>query len=189
MTDLTPLFEALGEVDASQREKRGILEALANRYSEGDIVDTPDGVGVVSGVWNSSWEDDGETIEASDRSPAYTVALVDGGFGHYKASDLQADDLPETDVENPEEDLEAMMDVAAATYTAEWEALDWSNPPSWRRSDTPARVIALQAWADMNGQFDCGGACCMGDLRDAELCASLKDFVLGTTSWRSWGPD
>jgi len=173
------------ETEAAWQDIMGV-ESLQTRYEEGDIVATPDGDGVVSGVWEASWEDDGETIEASEDSPAYTVALVDGGFGHFKASDLSETDL-ETDVEEPISDLEALIDVQTAT--GNYEALDWTNPPSWRESETPARVIALKAWADMNGQFDCGGACCMGDLKDAELCASLKDYVLGTEQWRGWGPD
>jgi hypothetical protein len=184
-TSELPKAIQMSDIEMAMQIDDGI-ESLQTRYKEGDIVATPDGDGVVSGVWEASWEDDGETIEASEDSPAYTVALVDGGFGHFKASDLSETDL-ETDVEEPISDLEALIDVQTAT--GNYEALDWTNPPSWRESETPARVIALKAWADMNGQFDCGGACCMGDLKDAELCASLKDYVLGTEQWRGWGPD
>lgn len=235
LTDVAQLPKSVNEVediDPEQTENPDAMQEFldvmdadvetdtyANQYSEGDIVDTPRGVGVVSGVWTESWEDDGETIEASDDSPAYTVALEDGGFEHYKASDLSEGEL-DVDVDDPVEDLDAMADIVSATTEnaaitvlqesylsgdltiAEYETavadvlnkdsydtLDWTNPESWRESETPARVIALKAWADMNGQFDCGGACCMGDLRDAELCASLKDYVLGTEAWRGWGPD
>lgn len=180
--------DAMGEfLDAMGHDPE--IDTLENRYSEGDIVNTPRGTGVVSGVWTESWEDNGETIEASDSSPAYTVALEDGGFEHYKASDLSEGDIDVEDVENPTEDLDAMLNIAHADADVDVDTMDWTNPESWRESSTPARMIALKAWADMNGQFDCGGACCMGDLGDAELCASLKDYVLGTEAWRGWGPD
>lgn len=73
---------------------------MANRYSEGNRVKTPDGLGVVTGVLTSDFEfptskpDEGEdepdtkTISASSDSPAYIVALLDGGHAAFRASDL-----------------------------------------------------------------------------------------------------
>ena len=163
--------------------KNNDTESLATQYTEGDVVQSPQGLGVVSGVFTSGFDD----VEASESSPTYAVALKDGRVGSefYKASQLSEGEMPEVDVENPTEDVEAMMNIMAAEEDT--EALGWTHPESWRESSTPARLIALKAWADMNGQFDCGGACCMGDLKDEELCASLKDEVLGTTEWRGWG--
>jgi uncharacterized protein (DUF736 family) len=171
------------ETEAAWQDIMGV-DALATQYSEGDAVQTPQGIGVVSGVFTSSFDD----VEASSNSPAYAVALKDARVGSefYKASQLEEAELPDVDVDEPSSDIEAMLDIAAAT-DGEYEALDWTMPESWRESETPARVILLKAWADMNGQFDCDGACCMGDLKDAELCASMKDEVLGTDEWRGWG--
>ena len=191
MTDFTPLKEY-----TRLMEGVSVTEALANRYEEGDVVNSPDGLGVVSGVWNESWESDEETVEASDDSPAYTVALMDGGFDHYKASDLEADELPEPDMDDPLSDVEAMRDIHHAT--GGFEALQgaWNPPDSWEESETPVRAIALDAWSSMGGQFDCGGACCkgtmapqLGDRGSDEFCGSFKDYILGTDLWRGWGPD
>jgi len=161
------------------------VESLDTRYSEGDVVQTPQGIGVISGVFTSNPTED---VDASENSPAYAVALKDARIGSefYKASQLSESELPDTGLDNPTEDIEAMADVFSATG-AKYEALDWTMPESWRESDVPARVILLDAWSSMGGQFDCGGACCMGDLRDEELCASMKDEVLGTEAWRGWG--
>jgi len=170
------------ETEAAWADIMGV-DSLATQYTEGDVVQSPQGLGVVSGVFTSGFDD----VEASESSPTYAVALKDGRVGSefYKASQLSEGEMPEVDVENPTEDVEAMMNIMAAEEDT--EALGWTHPESWRESSTPARLIALKAWADMNGQFDCGGACCMGDLKDEELCASLKDEVLGTTEWRGWG--
>lgn len=162
------------------------MDTLANRYSEGDIVNTPDGDGVVVAVWTDSWED----VEASEDSPAYTVALVDGGFDHYQASDLEATEFDTPDDVEPVEEAKAANDVMSATMSdAELDTLDWTMPDSWRESTKPARLILLDAWASMGGQFDCGGGCCMGELKSERLCAAMKDEVLGTEEWRGWGPD
>jgi len=178
-----------------RKSRRTILRLITNQsYSEGDKVDTPDGLGVVTGVWTEGWDDDGEQIEASSDSPAYTVALLDGGFGHFSESDVSdaGDDWPETDVDDPAEDM-AENGQAENIATNNWNA-----PPSWEDSETPVRVIALDTWSSMGGQFDCGGgACCKGTMRQAgmserasdEFCASFKDYILGTEAWRGWGPD
>jgi hypothetical protein len=175
----------------SRSEEVALVDTLQDGdYSEGDIVSTPDGDGVVVGVWTSTWEDDGETIEASDDSPAYTVALVDSDFGHYSGSELSPTEFDTSNDVNPVEDVKAENDVMSATLSeAELDTLDWTMPDSWRESDTPARLILLDAWASMGGQFDCGGACCMGELKSERLCAAMKDEALLTEAWRGWGPD
>lgn len=195
MTDFNTLRHSIARFDKARRDG-SIVDALQTRYEEGDVVNTPDGRGVVSGVWEQSWETDEESVEASDDSPAYTVALADGGFDHYKASDLERDEFPDPDVEEPLDDVEAMHDIFHAT--GGFEALQgaWHPPDSWEESETPARIIALDAWSSMGGQFDCGGACCKGTMAPKlgnrgsdEFCASFKDYILGTDLWRGWGPD
>lgn len=178
------------DTEAAWKEIMGV-DALATQYSEGDVVQSPQGLGVVSGVFTEGFDD----VEASSNSPTYAVALQDERVGSefYKASELEATEMPETDVDEPAEEIEAMADIADAT---EYEALQgqWNAPESWEESDTPVRLIALDAWSSMGGQFDCGGACCkgtmapkLGDRGSDEYCASFKDYILGTEEWRGWG--
>lgn len=174
-----------------------VLRVITNaRYSEGDVVDTPDGLGIVVEVRTEDFDGpQGGNVSASEDSPTYVVGLEDEdvAVGTYKASDLSADELPETDVEDPVEDIESEAENIAANLAPGEELAinDWSPPESWREADTPARLIALDAWSSMGGQFDCGGACCHGTMapklgnRGAnEFCASFKDFILG--GWEGW---
>jgi hypothetical protein len=194
--------------DATDREKElwkelinrmhaldtGVRESVtenATQYSEGDVVDTPQGVGVVVEARTESFEGKNGEVDASSNSPTYVIGLKDSrvGVGFYKASELSEGEI-ETDVENPVDDAKS---VANNTVHNVKRALglvenDWTMPESWRESDTPARVILLDAWSSMGGQFDCGGSCCMGELKDEELCASMKDAALGGwTGWRKGG--
>lgn len=155
----------------------------ATRFSEGDSVQTPQGLGVVTEVRTENFEGKSGTVEASTASPTYVVGLKDArvGVGFYNAGELSATEMPDVDVETPVEDVSSNSEV-------ELTANDWTMPDSWRESDTPARLILLDAWQSMGGQFDCGGACCMGELHSAELCASMKDEVMGGwTGWRGGG--
>jgi hypothetical protein len=163
------------------------VEALDSRYSEGDTVDTPDGIGVVSEIRTESFDGTEGEVEASEDSPAYVVALAsaDKTVGFYTASDLSATEFPETDVESPESDLEAMFDLADAT---EYEALQdgfFSWPESWQESAQPARLIALKAWAGMGGRH----TGCVREMRGNvsrpnAFCADFKDRILGWEGWR-----
>lgn len=157
----------------------------ATRFSEGDAVKTPQGFGVVVEVRTDSFtgKNDAE-IDASENSPTYVVGLQDGriGVGFYSASELTATEFPETDIENP------LDDVSSEQTSNSLSSNGWTMPDTWRESEKPARLILLDAWSSMGGQFDCGGACCMGELKDAELCASMKDEALGGwTGWRNSG--
>jgi hypothetical protein len=129
------------ETEAAWQDIMGV-DALATQYSEGDTVQTPQGIGVISGVFTSSFDD----VEASSNSPAYAVALKDARVGSqfYKASQLEEAELPEGGPENPEEDIEAMANIADATEG--YEALDFTPPESWRESDIGPRAVALKAW-------------------------------------------
>jgi hypothetical protein len=153
------------------------VAALATRYSEGDVVDTPDGVGVVATALTES-SDEGQledvanvpdTLEASSDAPLYAVVTEQPGqpVRFYPASDLSATDI-ETDVDAVGgvngEDAEAACPVPDGEQTAE---LAWSPPASWRDADTPARVIALDAFSSMGGKHggsDASGGC-VGTMR------------------------
>lgn len=154
------------------------------RYDPGEWVETPQGKGFIDDrVTEGTVDGD----EATDNSPIYVVGLVDGGVVFYRASDLDAADPPETDVEDPVSDVKEANNVT--DNADEVVANDWTMPESWRESETPARLILLDAWTSMGAQFDCGGACCMGELKSQRLCAAMKDEALGTEQWRGGWAD
>jgi len=173
------------------------VSANATRYSENDPVQTPQGFGIVTEVRTENFEGKDGEVEASESSPTYVVGLKDGrvGVGFYKASELREAELPDTDVDDPVDglaDTSANSAVSKILDATPLRANDFTMPETWRESDTPARVILLKAWAGMNGQFDCGGDCCKGELMSGgmserganRVCASMKDEVLG--GWEGW---
>lgn len=163
---------------------------LSRRYSAGDIVETPEGKGMVDDAVTEGTVDD---MEASSTSPVYAVAMVDEAtVKFFRASDLSASELNvDHDIEDPVGDLketaEEMASRAAAGGRPNDAALEstWSYPSSWRKSEKPSRLILLDVWTSLGGQFDCGGGCCMGEFHSKRFCASMKDRVLGTEKWRN----
>lgn len=163
-----------------QFSERAARNQLSSALSTGSVVETPDGKGVVDEIITSLGED--EDIEGTDLDPneesVYVVALVSGGVGFFQSSDVSSAAF---DVEQPGPIDET---VQSANTDALPFANDWTMPETWRESPKPSRLILLDAWASMGGQFDCGGSCCMGELHSERLCAAMKDEVLGTTEWR-----
>ncbi len=166
---------------------------LATQYSEGDEVETPDGVGVVVDVITADETFAGTAIEASESSPTYIVATEGGqpAWQDYKASDLEATTIEVEGVDpvDAAAEAEAMADLAAATPDggehADLGVTDWNYPPSWEDSPTPNRVILLKAWAGMGGSFDGCEREMRGEIgRTAPFCAAMKDRVLLTEEWR-----
>jgi hypothetical protein len=165
------------------------LSSNARRFSESDPVQTPQGLGVVADIITSGFEDtSGEQREASDESPLYAVLLKDGRVGaeFYKASQLESAELPETDVDNPEEELKEVTSNCGMTANR----FEW--PQTWVDSETPARVIALKAFAGMGGSFDGCEREMRGELTGdpADFCADFMDRLVGHEFWRgdSWAP-
>lgn len=178
----------------------GELEPVgnANRYSEGDTVSTPQGIGVV--VDTISEDQPEADIEASPDSPTYAVLVEDArvGVDFYKASDIKQTDGLEVDVDNPESDLseeiisnsDGWLDRLKMVMRGNQDGrFDW--PDSWEQSDTPARLIAMKAWAAMGA--DVSG--CIREMRGnvtrpGAFCADFADRLYGTDFWRgdSWAP-
>lgn len=167
------------------------VESLFFNVDVGDVVSTPDGKGVVVDVITASEMDEDSELSGTSLDPrnqdVYVVALVEGGHDFYTASDLNSASF---DVEQPGDTSEEIMSSNESRIPS-WLPFrsvlitnDWTMPESWVESERPARLILLDAWASMGAQFNCGGACCMGELHDEELCASMKDEVLGTELWR-----
>lgn len=167
--------------------------ANQRRYSEGDVVDTPDGLGVVSEIRTEAFEDtDDEELDASSDSPVYVVALEseDKTVGFYRASDLNASEFPDDLPENPEEDIAEEQNGNAVAANQEG-FFEW--PQSWVDSEQPARLIALRAWASMGGRHGGGSpGGCTSTMRGKVIspdrwCADFKDRILGWEGWRQGG--
>jgi len=147
------------------------------------VVQTPQGLGVVSGVETEPFSGkNDEEIDATPDSPTYIVGLKDTrvGVGFYSASELAETEIPDTGVDEPTEALFAGVD------TDDFEALQETTfgiPDSWEQSDTPNRVILLDAWSSMGGSFE--GA--RRELGSARLAAAMKDRVLQWEGWRQGG--
>lgn len=164
----------------------------ATRYSEGDKVEVNGTRGVVTEVRTSSFEGPDGDVDASDNRPAYIVATVDGAVVA-RASDLSKSDWS-TDQDDPTGDLAQQAEAMNVDPDADdtLEAGDFDYPESWKEADTPARLLLLDAWSSMGGQFDCGGGCCHGEMMQsgmskraaAQFCAAMKDKVLG--GWEGW---
>lgn len=157
---------------------------LARRYSEGDVVQSPQGLGVVTGVETEPFEGKNGEIDASDSSPTYIVALKDArvGVGFYSASELSEGEMPDTGVDDPTAAL-ALPDAALADADADLAETTFGIPDSWEESPKPNRLILLDAWSSMGGTFR--GA--RRELGSNRLAASLKDRVLQWEGWRDGG--
>lgn len=189
--DLEPVDED-AEAQRAFADQFGI-ETQANRYSEGDEVDTPDGLGVVVDAISESFEEPGgDQVDASSDSPAYAVILEDGRkeIGFYKASDLSADTI-DVDVQEPEGDLESMRADWDDDGVETMQEGHFSWPDSWEASDQPARLIALKAFAGMGGSFDGCEREMRGNVATPErFCGAFIDRLVGNPYWRgdSWAP-
>jgi PBSX family phage portal protein len=144
--------------------RRELLNKASAQFKEGDVVDYGDGNrGVIVGVKTSDFEaptEEGETIEVDDGGTIYVVARASGGFGYFEPRELSRSEFSESG--DPSELKESMQ-------KAQFEL-----PDGW------TRATLLDAWSSMGGSF----TGCMDTLDDEEMCASMKDTVLGTTYWR-----
>jgi len=181
-------LEKLKDARDGGNESMG-LESLAE-FEDSETVDTPDGFGLIDDIITEG-SVDGD--DASEDNPIYAVVVEDEdvGVGFYREDELSDGELPDVGVDSPESDLEAMLDVADAT---EFEALQdgfFSWPDSWEESSTPARVIALKAWAGMGASF----TGCTREMRGSltgspdRFCADFKDRLYGTETWRGGWAD
>jgi len=163
------------------------VDTLAS-FSEGDEVDTPAGVGVVVEIRTEGFDGpSGDAVEASEDNPAYVVA-VEEGAKVYRESDLTEGSIEVEEVDNPEDTLEAWVDIADATDDMETLADDgrrFDFPDSWDESPTPNRIILLKAWAGLGGRFTTCRRKMAGEVASpSRFCASMKDSVLQWEGWR-----
>lgn len=155
--------------------------ANANQYSEGDIVATPDGVGVVLATLEDDFEfptgdDELSDVSASSDSPAYVVALAPGGSAPYRASSLESTSFDADD--QPDPDGEALAEIVAENPDA------FNYPEGWDRQSL------IKYWSSIGGDWES----CVTDLEDTDefseerakrQCSSMKDELVGSERWRN----
>jgi hypothetical protein len=187
----------LRRVDARRSYRRAGLSVTANatRYSEGDEVDTPDGVGVVVEIRTEDFEGPDGDVEASEDSPAFVVGTEDGA-AVFRSSELESTTI-DVDIDDPAAQLTSnAADIYDPTRRDLLQAIGlrgnrdghFSWPDSWEESDTPARIIALKAWAGLGGQFTTCRREMGGEISNPNrFCADFKDRILGWEGWREGG--
>lgn len=192
VSGLRPRYVTVTDDQFRRLQVRASVRANAE-YAEGQKVLYNGDRAIVVEVRTETFEGPGgDEVDASDDSPAYIVATKDGAEAA-TASDLVAKDW-DSGVDSPDRKL-AEDQAEDAEGEAEAAETTWSYPDSWEESDTPNRIILLDAWSSMGGQFDCGGACCMGTMVSGGMsegaaerfCASMKDRVLQWEGWRQGG--
>lgn len=155
--------------------------ASNTEYETGDVVQTPDGRGVVAAILTDDFqfpqngEDEYADVDAAPEKPAYVVGLETGGSAVYRASSLVSTTFDEDDL--PEAEGEAITDQV----NEEVNALD-DLPQGWDRQSV------LEYWSSVGGSW----SECVEDLTDEfeeeraeEHCSAMKDEVLRTQRWRN----
>lgn len=160
--------------------------------------------------WENEAGDGSITVEVGDET-VYTVGLSSGNAGAhvFTADDLEPVDRDdvlgdvgvETDPEKVDEEMSPCepipADVELGAEPAELAEIedvprvsgtDMGQPPwpdSWKESNKPARLIALDVWAKFGASF----RGCRREMRKSmanpnRFCASFKDHIYMTTYWR-----
>jgi heat shock protein HspQ len=175
-------------------------------YEEEEKVRTDDGRGFIVDILTSGFDEEGEeSVEASEDSPTYVVILEgeDKPFGYYKADEIESEDW-DSGIEDPSEELAEAEDngrdnlkyrlenALAAIRGREHQEGHFTWPESWRKSEKPARLIAMDAWLSMGPS---GVSSCINEMRGEvaspeRFCADFADRLYMWDYWRgdSWAP-
>ncbi len=123
-----------------------------------------------------------ESVDESDDAEPTPEALAEDGEMNENYANIEGTTDPhpdQTPTVNKVNEIQGEIDVGGAGTGFD------SYPDSWEESDTPARMILLDAWASMGASFDGCQREMRGEIgRTAPFCAAMKDEVYGTTSWR-----
>lgn len=203
LTDVAQLPEDADEGELAERMEeaqgedadalfRDIMELdTLQAFDDGEVVDTPDGLGVIDDIITEGSVDD---MDASEDDPVYAVVVEeeDIGVGFYREDELSSgsiDDLPGP--ENPEEDVGEGEETDTQAKRDAYQEGFFSWPESWEESPQPARIIALKAWAGMGGSFRGCVREMRGELTGSpdRFCADFKDRLYGTEQWRGGWAD
>lgn len=147
-----------------------------------------------------SWvgEDDDESVTIEPDGTMYVVGMAPLGAGAHPfpaevlepvdrdtvLGDMDIDPDPE-EAEDEMEELADVSDVPGVTRT-KMGLSPW--PRSWRNSNKPARLIAMDAWISMGRSFRGCRRSVIGNVRNPNrLCASFKDAIYMHPYWREGG--
>jgi hypothetical protein len=94
-----------------------------------------------------------------------------------------AEDFDSFETTTPDVEELDVVDDAPVISKNDVTGAPW--PESWRESDKPARLIALDAWVSWNASF----SGCKREMRGKvagvnRFCAAFKDSIYGTEFWR-----
>lgn len=196
-------FDRLNSVNVEEID--AILEKKVPDEDESEKlkVSTPDGNGVIVDILTSGFEEEGVSVEASEDEPKLVVVLGDGDdpWGFYTPDEVDQEDWdsgvddPRSDLSEEDESRENLMfrleQALAAFRGRQHQEGHFTWPESWRESDKPARLIALDAWISMRGSV----SGCMREMRGevadpGRFCADFADRLYQWDYWRgdSWAP-
>lgn len=163
--------------------------------------------------WVGEDEDSSVTVDVEDES-IYIVGMAPTTAGAHPFTgdvleplarddilgdiDVDPDDAAEEMDDETEETGEAMRVEGASTA----ELADVSDVPgltrnqmglsplprSWRDSDKPGRLIAMDAWISMGRSFRGCRRSVVGNIRNPNrFCGAFKDYIYGHPYWREGG--
>lgn len=219
MEPVTPEDLSLDEDDPRVQEQFGrynelnldAIDAILDKDKPGADdtqklkVETPDGRGVIVEVLRSGFETDEVSVEASEEEPKVIVVTEneDKPWGVYALGEIEQTEW-DSGVENPEKDMseegESRENIIVRIEKGLAYALGRENvagdgrfmwPKSWRKSEKPARLIALDAWISMGGSVSACIREMKGDVADpGRFCADFADRLYQWDYWRgdSWAP-
>lgn len=203
-------------VDSGAFEDAGLDEASMEEENDDEF--DYDRLGFIIDVntsnfnWKSNDGDESVSVEVDDEA-VYVVgmAATEAGAHPFLASDLEAVDrddvLGDLDIDADPGDAEEQMRAGSpnASQTRSPAVAELQEvgditgitrnerglnpwPESWRESDKPARLIAMDAWISMGASFTGCNRSLDDEVSDPEgLCAAWKDQLYGHTYWRSGG--
>lgn len=165
--------------------------------------------------WANAEGDGGQTVTVEDGREVYIVGLAhtNGGSHPFYADqistvdrdeilgdmDIDADPADmgdEEDGEDEEENSEPELDISGSSTVEELTPVNSpvtsrgnAGPPwpeSWKKSNKPARLIALDAWQSMGASFrGCRRSMVKSMSNPNRYCARFKDTIYGHTYWRN----
>lgn len=134
-------------------------------------------------MYNGDSEDEGEDADEED-TEENAYARIDDPFDLEMACE-------ELEFPEPGESTRAVEELTSASnvpgITRNQMGLSpW--PYSWRNSNKPARLIAMDAWLSMGRSFRGCRRSVVGNIRNPNrFCAAFKDAIYGHTYWREGG--
>jgi hypothetical protein len=204
-------LEAADPEDLTLDEDDDRVQAQFSRENKSlsveEKVETPDGRGLIVDILEEGFDVEEGSVEATPSDPKYVVVTEseEKPFGYYTEDEVEPSEW-ETGVDEPEKDLKEeeggergnaikiRVEQALAALRGRENVFGdghFTWPESWRESDTPARLIALDAWVSMGGSVSGCIREMKGEVGDAgRFCGDFADRLYQWDYWRgdSWAP-